>query len=109
MPKPLIPEDIWETAKKNKTIEHYDEKTVFDFTQKEADRCRFEIVNQNYRLAECTVHKKEFSHGYRLHPPHLWNIIEGKLYKRAEGKWERFVPNHRINLKNMEVSRRDSQ
>lgn len=94
----LRSQDIWEDAKKRGIIEKIEEQVVFTFTHEEFEKCRFRMKDQNLRMVECTVHRSKFTHGYRLHPPHLWDIKEGKLYKKSEGKWVRWIPNFSNNL-----------
>ena len=65
------------------------------------------MTNQNLRLVECTVHIRKFSHGFRLHPPHLWNLIEGILYKKIDGKFVKWVPNFSTNIKRLEESKKE--
>lgn len=78
---------LWDQAERNKTIEYVPEKEVFHLSPKEAKKCRYEIINQTERMAECTVHKSNFSHGVRLHPPHLWDLREGKVFMKKGGGW----------------------
>jgi len=95
----IRPSDVWEDAKKNNLIERVEERIVFSLTQKEAENCRFKMINQNTRLVECTVHRSEFSHGYRMFPIHLWDLKEGLLYKKIGSKWIRWLPNFANNVK----------
>ena len=70
-------------------------EVLFSLTEDELKKCRYKIINQNLRLAECIVHKKNgFSHGLRLHPPHMWKLDKnGRLYHRTvDNKWERWYP-----------------
>lgn len=93
---------FWEEAKYKKNLEKYDDKEVFHLTAKEAEKCRFEMTNMTDRLAECTVHTKNFSHGVRLHPPHLWKLEGGLVYFNHNGKWVRWVANVDVNKQRLE-------
>lgn len=94
----INPSDIWNDAKKRGSIRTYTEEVVFNFSQEEFKKCRFKMTNQNYRMVECTTHVKRFSHGFRLHPPHLWDLRKGILYKKVKGKFIKWVPNFSTNL-----------
>lgn len=91
-----ITENFWAKNKEGKYIldvENYNEEDVLTLGNIDFEACRFEITNMTQRLCTCTVHQKEgFAHGFRLHPPHLWNIVDGKLFKKIDGKWVRFLP-----------------
>lgn len=78
----------------NPDVKEIQETDVFSLGNIDYGECRFEIINMSMRLCECVVHKaKGFSHGFRLHPPHLWDIREGgKLFKKLDGVWVRFLP-----------------
>lgn len=91
---------FWEQAKKAGKVKYVPDKSVFDFSKKEAKRCRFVMVNQNLRLVECTVHRGKFSHGYRLHPPHLYDLRKGIIYHREDtkSKWKPWYPKFKPNL-----------
>lgn len=84
---------MWDAAKRGNGIEYADEQIIFSLSDKEAEKCRFEITNMNQRLAECIVHRGDFSHGVRLHPPHLYDLKNGKIFFKHEGKWVRWVAN----------------
>ncbi len=84
---------MWDAAKRGGGIEYTDEQQVFKLTPKEAEKCRFEITDNTQRLAECTVHHGAFSHGVRLHPPHLYDLRDGKVYFKEGDKWVRWVAN----------------
>lgn len=88
---------MWETAKKNEAIENFAESEVFHLIQKEAEKCRFTLIDQSERMAECTVHRGNFSHGVKLFPPHLWNIIEGQVFYKQNGEWCRWLPTVKEN------------
>lgn len=93
---------FWEVAERAGRIEKYEEQTVFHLTAAEAEKCRFEITNQSQRMAECVVHTKHFSHGIRLHPPHLYKLEDGLVYFKHEDKWIRWTPNVEANKKRLE-------
>jgi len=44
------------------------------------------------------VHTNKFSHGFRLHPPHMWDIRDGIIYKRVGKKFVKFVPSFNKKL-----------
>ena len=97
---------FWEVAKKKKKVRKLTDEKVFGFTKKEAEKCRFKMVNQNLRLVECTVHRGAFSHGYRLHPPHLFDLRDGIIFHRQDtkSKWKRWYPNLNENLRRLKES-----
>lgn len=98
----------WDYAKRNKLIENSTETTVFNLTQKEFEKCRFSLPDKNTRMIECQVHTKNFTHGYRLFPPHLWDLREGVIYKRNDkGEFEKWSPNFKNNVKLIEESKKD--
>lgn len=99
---------IWDSAKRRGAIKTYPEELVFDLSQKEFEKCRFKMINQNYRMVECTVHSNKFSHGFRLHPPHLFDLRDGIMYKKVKGKFVKFVPDFKKNLKNLEESKNET-
>lgn len=59
---------------------------------------RFRISNMTMRLVECYNHPKGVAFGFRMHPPHLWNLKDGILYKKVNGQWVRFIPTFEENL-----------
>lgn len=89
---------LWEKAEKNKEVEKITEQEVFHLSQGEAEKCRFEITDQTNRMAECVIHSGNFSHGLRLHPPHLYDIKEGRVYFLENGKWKRWIAKIKDNL-----------
>jgi hypothetical protein len=91
--------------KNNKKIE---EELVFHLTKDEFKKCRFKIINQSLRLAECIVHRDRFSHGFRLHPPHLWDIRDGIIYKKVNNKFVKFMPDFEKNIKLVEESKKEN-
>ena len=103
----INPSDIWGDAKKRGSIRTYNEENVFNFSQEEFEKCRFKISNQNLRMAECTVHTKRFAHGFRLHPPHLWDIRDGVLYQKLKGKFVKWVPNFSTNLTRLDQAKNE--
>lgn len=95
-----VAKDFWSGAKKSKDIEYKEsEEQVFgSVTQEQFEDLRFRISNQSLRLAECINHPDGLSFGFRLHPPHLWKIENGKLFKRIKDEWVRFIPNLEDNI-----------
>lgn len=93
---------VWQSAEAKHEVEKVEEEEVFHLSQKEANKCRFVMVNNTTRMAECTVHTQSFTHGVRLHPPHLWNIIEGIVYQKVNGEWVRWSPIVKENIKRFE-------
>ena len=93
----------------SKNVKHFEEQEVFRLSQIEAKKCQYEYVNKNLRLAECTVHRKNFSHGIRLFPPHLWNLVDGVVYYKKENKWERWYPNLSANKKRLKVKKKNAR
>ena len=91
-------DDLW----KGKKIKRYTEKVVFSLSEQEVDKCRYEIVDQTRRMAECKIHRDNFSHGVRLHPPHLYNIIDGIVFFKDDGKWVKWKPNFKARVKDIE-------
>lgn len=87
---------FWAIASKSGAVKTFEENEVFRLSKEEAKKCRFKITNQAWRLAECTVHTGNFSHGIRLFPPHLWDLRNGKVYHREneKAKWKRWLPNY---------------
>jgi len=85
-------------GKSNVETFNQEEKDVFKMPIEEWEQLRFRITNQTMRLAECYNHPKGIAFGFRLHPPHLWNIIDGVLFKKVKGKWVKFVPDVEDNL-----------
>ena len=79
---------IWADAERRKEVERIQENEVFHLSPKEAKKCRYEIINQSERMAECTVHTGGFSHGVRMFPPHLYDLRNGKVYFRQSQKSE---------------------
>lgn len=82
-------DNVW----KWKDTEKFTEKTVFSLTEREVDRCRYEIINMTQRMAECYIHRDNFSHGIKLHPPHLYDLRDGVVYFRQGKGWEKWRPN----------------
>lgn len=96
--------EFWDAVEKAKAGEDHVEQEVFHLTQKESAKCRYEIIDQNNRLAECTVHRDTFSHGHKLFPPHLWDIRKGILYRKVNGEWTKWVPIVKENVTRFEDS-----
>jgi len=70
--------------RKKSNVQEFEWKQVLNLTKEEAKKCRFKIIDQNWRLVECKVHK---NHGFRIHPIHLWYLDEkGQLYRRIDNK-----------------------
>lgn len=91
-PQPDFAKQVWDAAAKNDAIEKIEEQEVFHLSQAEANKCRYEMVNNTERMAECIVHTKGFTHGVRLHPPHLWDLRDGIVYQKVNGEWVRWSP-----------------
>jgi hypothetical protein len=92
-----IEEDFWKNTRE-KDIERVPEKIVFALTPEEAEKCRFTKPDKNYRMAECTVHRKNFSHGVRMFPPHLWDWKDGKIYQKHKDEWIQWTADVKENL-----------
>lgn len=90
---------VWERAAAANKIETVEETQVFHLTQKEAKKCRYVMVNMDQRMAECTVHTDGFTHGVRMHPPHLYDLRDGIVYYRENigAEWQRWYPNMKEN------------
>lgn len=72
------------TKRKNRTGKEAEWKQELNLTKKEAKKCRFKIVDQNWRLVECKVHK---NHGFRIHPLHNYYLDnKGQLYVKIDNK-----------------------
>lgn len=95
-----INKEAWESYKKSKDITYaeQEEQLFGEVTQEQFEKLRFKISNQSLRLAACINHPQGVQFGFRLHPPHLWKIEEGKLFKKINGEWKRFIPNIADNL-----------
>ena len=103
--RPLIkvpikkPEDFakkfWDQAEKAKSVEKIQEEQIFHLSEKEAQKCRYEIIDNTQRMAECTVHGY---HGVRMHPPHLWDLKNGIVYQKVNNEWIKWFPNIKENL-----------
>lgn len=62
-------------------------KPILKLSPEEARKCKFVMVDQNLRLAECVVHKeKGVSHGLRLFPIHEWVVENGVPYRLVDNK-----------------------
>lgn len=67
-------------------------KNILNLTKEEAKKCRFVCIDQSLRLFACKTHNQ--SHGLRLHPPHLYTIKNGVVYKIVDNKlkvWYSFL------------------
>lgn len=98
-PKENPLQKAWTTAERMGTIEKFQEEQVFDLTPNEAKKCRYIITDMDRRIAECTVHTKGFTHGLRLHPPHLYKLEDGIVYYKNSSGWVRWFPNFSENQK----------
>lgn len=78
------------TAEEEKFWRRYKYKLVKEKSVQEIDKNkkhRYEIIDQNLRLAECVIcRKKGIRHGIRLFPPHLYDLRNGVLYYRPNKK-----------------------
>lgn len=97
---PLI-KDTWGRAESLGQVDKVEETQLFHLTQKEADKCRYVMTNMDLRMAECTVHTDAFTHGVRMHPPHLWDLRDGIIYYRESIKapWVKWSPLIQNNTK----------
>jgi len=93
----------WAVAAKMGKVETNKEELVFRLTEAEAKKCRYEIVDQNLRMAECVVHRDNFAHGIKLFPPHLYDLRDGIVFAKdvKEDKWVRWFPNFMENKKRL--------
>lgn len=101
-PQSDVARKFWESVDKAANSELHEDKEVFHLSQKEAAKCRYEIVDQDNRLAECTVHRDVFSHGVKLFPPHLYDIRKGILYFKKNGEWIKWIPVVKENVSRIE-------
>lgn len=103
-PTKIGSEKFWDSLRdpvtRKSIVETYEEdpNDVFRMPTEEWEKLRFRISNKTLRLVECYNHPKGVVFGFRLHPPHLWNLREGVLYKKVGGKWVRFQPRFEENL-----------
>lgn len=91
----------WESVKRSKDskyVEITEPDAIPAFTAEEWDALRFRISNHSMRLAECINPPHRDPVVFRLFPPHLWNIVDGKIMQKVGGKWVRFVPKLEENL-----------
>lgn len=97
-------EAFWNSLRDPQTgesiIERREESSedVFRMPIEEWDKLRFRICDKTRRLVECYNHPQGKVFGFRLHPPHLWDLREGVLYKKVKGKWVKFYPRFEENL-----------
>lgn len=102
---PFIP-NFWDSFVDTKTgeklYETREEESPFKLPPEEWDALRFRISNKTLRLAECYNHPQGLSFGIRLHPPHLWDIREGIVYKKVKKQWVRYRPDFDDNAKRVE-------
>lgn len=94
-------ERIWLNYKRSKDIdyEEFDEGETGSLSPDLWDSLRFRIANNTERMVECTNHPQNISFGYRLHPPHLWDLRNGVLYRKDEtGKFVIWKPYLEQNL-----------
>lgn len=101
--QPANSEKFWNSLRNEKgesIVETYeqDPNSVFRMPIEDWDKLRFRISNKTLRLVECYNHPQGTVFGFRLHPPHLWDLRDGVLYKKHEGKFVKFVPNFEENL-----------
>lgn len=100
---PLV-KNFWEKAKALGQVEEIKETQLFHLSQKEAEKCRYVMTNMDLRMAECTVHTDAFTHGVKMHPPHLWDLRDGIIYHRENIKspWVKWSPLIHNNTKRFE-------
>ncbi len=96
-PKPSPLQSQWTKAEREKKIEKFEEEVVFNLTPKEAEKCRYILVNMSTRMAECTIHTKSFTHGIKMHPPHLYKIEDGIVFYKSNENWIRWYPDYLAN------------
>lgn len=95
--------ESWDSFKKDRLVEYkeVEEQEFGSVTQEQFEKLRFKISNQTLRLAACINHPQGVEFGFRLHPPHLWKLEDGKLFKKINGEWERFIPRIADNLQRL--------
>lgn len=59
-------------------------KNIFSLSLSEAKKCRFYCINPSLRLYSCKTHNDR--HGFRLHPPHLYEIKNGIIYRKVDNQ-----------------------
>ena len=99
--KKVSREAFWDSLKKSKDakyVEITEPDAIPAFSADEWEGLRFRISNHSLRLAECINPPHRDPVVFRLFPPHLWNIVDGKIMQKVDGKWVRFVPNLKENL-----------
>lgn len=82
-----------------KLYETREEQDPFRMPIEEFEKLRFRMSNMTLRLVECYNHPQGLVFGFRLHPPHLWDIREGVLYKKVNKQWVKFIPDYNENTK----------
>jgi hypothetical protein len=107
MKPPSKIEKLWESLERNKRVENFTEGESFELTMSEMEKCRYEITDNTKRMATCTTHSRSYPHGIRIHPPHLYNIVDGIVYFKSEGSWIRWFPDVALNRKNAEIGARE--
>lgn len=98
-PKKSPLQGAWTKAERQNKIEKFEEEVVFNLTPKEAEKCRYTIINPDTRMAECLVHTKSFTHGIKLHPPHLYKLEDGIVFYKSNDSWVRWFPDYAANKK----------
>lgn len=84
---------FWARQKNAKRVKSWEEDVKIRLTKEECKKCRYECVEQSTRMYECTVHKGDFSHGLRMHPPHLYDLRDGIVYYKGERWFPDFAAN----------------
>ena len=90
--------NYWEGSK---NIEKFTEEVIFQLTQEECEKCRYTLVDNDYGMAECYIHRGKFTHGVRLFPKYLYDIKDDIVYCRDDQKspWRKWKPNISLNKK----------
>lgn len=103
-PEEKFSEQLWLEAKRKKAVESVETQVIMKLTQKEANKCRYVIIDMNYRMAECYIHRDKFSHGVKMFPPHLWDLhADGTVWHRAsqKDKWKQWSANVKENVQRL--------
>lgn len=103
-PEEKMAKEVWLNAKRKNLVENIETKTIFNLSQKEANKCRYVIVDMNERMAECYTHKGEFSHGVKMFPPHRFDLhADGTVWcrKTTKDKWVQWFANIKENIQRL--------
>ena len=100
----ITPKKIWDDLTNKDGSVNYERITegdVFKMSREDWDKLRFRISNMTLRLVECYNHPQGKVFGLRLHPPHLWDLRDGVLYKKTPEGWVKYFPNFDENLERL--------